>query len=174
MGEARERALPGEKVTMGPTYVIVDEPRRSSLAHLAVRPYFPLLALMLGGAWIGWPWFAINAFALGSATRVKDTVLCTAAVIGSAAMVITLGTLHVLGVLGNGALPYSWLAITVWKLGVGYWLYESQQRTAALREHFGPTLRNGLGVVIVSALVRTALLTKVSGLGIGLLTLVMD
>ena len=53
-------------------YAIADEPEASRLAHLTVRPSMPLLALMLGGAWIAWPWFALNAYAMGSPTRRRE------------------------------------------------------------------------------------------------------
>ncbi len=159
---------------MGPTYTLVDEPRPSAITHLAVRPYFPLLALMLGGGWIGWSWFAVNAVALGGSTRTRELVLCAGAVAGTAALWIGLGLLHATHILGDAASPYSLLAIVVWKLGVGYWLYESQSRTASLREYYGGRLANGIGVVIGGALLRSAVLAKVYALGIGLLTVVME
>src|SRR5580698_601996 len=131
---------------MGPTYTLVDEPRPSAITHLAVRPYFPLLALMLGGGWIGWSWFAVNAVALGGGTRTRELVLCAAAVAGTAALWVGLSMLHAAHVLGDGARPYSMLALVVWKLGIGYVLYESQSRTASLREYYGGRLANGIGV----------------------------
>ena len=87
---------------------------------------------------------------------------------------MVLGLLHATHILGDAASPYSLLAIVVWKLGVGYWLYESQSRTASLREYYGGRLANGIGVVIGGALLRSAVLAKVYALGIGLLTVVME
>jgi len=43
-------------------YRIADEPRPGALSQLAVNPLWPLLAVMLGGTWIAWPWFALNTF----------------------------------------------------------------------------------------------------------------
>ncbi len=66
----KPEAMPGELL-----YRIVDEPVQTRVSRLAVRPLWPWLALALGGAWAGVPWFAVNAFALGSkeALRLEQT-----------------------------------------------------------------------------------------------------
>ena len=62
------------------TYQIADEPIETSLRAYVVRPSAPLMAIMLGGAWLSWPWFAFNAIAMGSPTRRKEIGLCAAGV----------------------------------------------------------------------------------------------
>ena len=54
---------------MSRAYHIADEPAASPLSKYAVSPLWPMLAVMFGGAWLAWPWFAVNAFAIGSASR---------------------------------------------------------------------------------------------------------
>ena len=55
-------------------YEIIDEPRASRASSLAVDPLWPFLATMLGGAWLGWPWFLVNSHALGSSTKGREVV----------------------------------------------------------------------------------------------------
>src|SRR5688500_16070714 len=65
------------------SYRVVDEPHPSGLSQWAVRPLWPLFAQMLAGAWLSWPWFVLNAFALGSATRKREAMYIGAAGLGS-------------------------------------------------------------------------------------------
>ena len=51
------------------SYRIGDEPRPGALARVAVDPMWPLLAVMLGGVWLSWPWFVLNGVVVGSPTR---------------------------------------------------------------------------------------------------------
>ena len=41
-------------------YQIPDEPRPGPLRQLVVAPTWPLLATMLAGCWLAWPWFCFN------------------------------------------------------------------------------------------------------------------
>ena len=68
---------------MTAAYTIPDEPRASPFNHLVVRPNGPLLAAMLCGGWMTWPWFAFNSIAMGSPTRKKELAMCAAAPGGS-------------------------------------------------------------------------------------------
>jgi hypothetical protein len=140
-----------------PTYTLVDARRPSTVSHLAVNPYFPLLALMLGGAWIGWPWFAFNAVALGSYTRAREIVVCAGAAVAVPACAWALVYLYEKGVYGNAAFPYLHLFITAIKLTAGYFVYGWQERAAQLREHYERPLRNGAGAVIVATWVHLKL-----------------
>jgi hypothetical protein len=148
---------------MRPTYSIIDEPRSSAVSHLAVAPLYPLLALMVGGGWIGWPWFAFNAFALGSATRVRENVIAVAALMGS--FLITLATMFYFARHGGSEahVEYALLVAVVWKLGLGYWTSEFQSRAVELRRHFGGVTRNGLVVVVIASLVRPEVLEALRG-----------
>lgn len=137
-------------------YRIVDEPRPTRLEGIAVRPYFPLLAMMLGGVIVGWPWFVLNTYALGSASRRREVALVVVGFLGIAAFVGAL-----LAFLGSGRevsealLPYMPLPLIVWKLAIGYWLFELQERAAELRSHFGAQLRNGAGIVALAFVARS-------------------
>src|SRR4051795_9855112 len=61
-------------------YEIIDEPLPGRLAGIIVNPFYVLLAQMLGGAWLAWPWFLLNSRALGSSTRTRETKLLALAV----------------------------------------------------------------------------------------------
>ena len=54
------------------SYRLPDEPKPGRLERLVTDPIWPLFATMLAGAWLGLPWFAFNAFALGSPTRWRE------------------------------------------------------------------------------------------------------
>ena len=71
-------------------YRIMDEPSPSSVARWAVKPFWPLLATMMAGTWLGAPWFVFNGFALGSPTRRREIVLALVALLGSAALALLL------------------------------------------------------------------------------------
>ena len=42
------------------------------MSKLAVSPLWPMLGVMFGGAWLSWSWFALNSFAIGSASRKRE------------------------------------------------------------------------------------------------------
>jgi hypothetical protein len=128
-------------------YRILDEPRPGALARLAVNPLWPLLAVMFGGTWISWPWFVVNAFAVGSPTRWRETALAAAGFAGTAALFVGLVLLDARGVFGASGLAYAGVGLVVWKLAVSYWLYVLQGRTFALFEYFHGAARNGVLVV---------------------------
>jgi hypothetical protein len=145
-----------------PTYRIVDEPRGSRIEHLATRPYFPLLALVLGGAWVSWPWFAVNAIALGGMTRRREILLAVAGFAGSATIAGAIWALYGASVLGPRGLPYAYLVLTLWKLGVSYWLYELQERAAEIRQHYVGRLAGGAGLVMAALIARGLLAASAS------------
>lgn len=137
---------------MSAAYRIDDEPRPSKLAHLAVKPLWPLLGLMLAGSWLAWPWFALNSMAVGSPTARKELAWLAAAVVGSLlliAAILYLDNQHVL--VDNRQAKYALLTLTLWKLGTGYAIFTLQSRTLELYEYYGGILRNGLIVVLAAA-----------------------
>lgn len=140
------------------TYRIEDEPSPGALAHLAVKPVWPLFGLMFGGSWLAFPWFLFNAFAVGSPTRWREGAAALGALTGNA--VIALGLLAATGAgwLDKGSLPYAGLALVVWKLGLGYLILNWQSRSIALYEVFGGRLKNGLPVALLGGLVGGRLL----------------
>lgn len=145
------------------TYELIDEPRPGGLARLAVKPFWPLLAVMLGGAWISWPWFVLNGFAVGSPTRRRELLWAIAGFAGSFALIVLLGLLAQAGLAGLG-LGYAAISIVVYKLYVTYMLYTLQARSFSLYEYFGGETRNGVFVLIAAAVLRQRLLENLPGL----------
>ncbi len=141
-------------------YHIEDEPLPGPWQRLAVQPFWPLLAMMLAGSWLGLPWFVVNGFAVGSPTRWREAAMAAAGFAGSVALVVLLFVLAGTGVVSSTAVPYAAVGITVWKLVVGYLLFLWQRRSIHLFEHFGGTLANGLPVALVGALLGRRLLAQ--------------
>lgn len=143
-------------------YRIPDEPLPSTWQHLAVRPFWPLLSVMLAGAWMAWPWLAINAKAIGSPTARTEIRLCLLGFLGS-----TVLGLAILGALGAGlihskpVLSLLMLLVVVWRLGITYWVMILQSRTFHLYEHFGGTVRSGLYVLLAGIFVQGYVLKAV-------------
>ncbi|HZI02983.1 MAG TPA: hypothetical protein VEZ71_03115 [Archangium sp.] len=148
---------------MSATYRIQDEPSPGALGHLVVNPVFPLLAFMMGGVWLGVPWFILNGFAMGSTTRRKETVLAVLVVPGTLLLFMLLGTLVQAGVLTKTSAPYAGVGLIVWKLAVGYALYNLQQRSFALHEYYGGVVRNGALVLVASIFMGSRILEGLTG-----------
>ena len=148
----------------GGAYRIEDEPLPSGLSHLAVHPLWPLLAVMLGGAWLAWPWFAVNGFALGSPTRRRELAWVVGGFAGTFVIVAALGLAR-LGGLPEG-LPFelSLVSIAVWKLLVSYRLYTLQGRCFELYTYFGGAVRSGLPLVALGWFGERALFPALPGL----------
>lgn len=130
------------------TYQIADEPVDSSLRDYVVRPDVPLLASMLCGAWLAWPWFAFNAVAMGSPTWRKEITLCAAAFVGTLALAAGVLVLFHYGVLPNGApLRLALLGIVVFKMAVSYHITMVQERTFHVYEYYGGSVREAGRVI---------------------------
>src|SRR5262249_48050424 len=124
------------------TYQIADEPIETSLGAYVVRPSAPLLAIMAGGAWLSWPWFAFNAIAMGSPTRRKEIALCVAAFVGTGALAAIVVALAQAGVIPPGAPErLALLAVTAFKLTMTYYIAAVQERTFHVYEYYGGTVR---------------------------------
>jgi len=136
------------------SYAIVDEPKPGTLAGVAVDPMWPVLATMLGGTWLGFSWFIVNALAIGSASRKKEIALAVGGWAGTAALFGALVWLAVALQLDKAYFPYLRLVLVVWKLLVAYALQFSQIRSFELFTHFGGRGRNGVAVVIAGFAVR--------------------
>ena len=124
------------------TYQIADEPIETSLRAYVVRPSVPLLAIMVGGAWLSWPWFAFNAIAMGSPTRRKEVALCAAAFVGTGLLGALVIALIRAGVIPEGMpLRLAVLAIVTFKLTITYYISMVQERTFHVYEYYGGTVR---------------------------------
>ncbi|MEM9598229.1 MAG: hypothetical protein AAGD06_28455 [Acidobacteriota bacterium] len=131
-------------------YRLLDEPQPGAMAQLVVDPLWPLLAVMFGGAWLSWPWFALNGFAVGSPTRRRELAWAVGGFAGSAALVLALGFLTGRGILAGVGIQYALVGLTVWKLLVSYRLYMLQARSFGLYRYFGGAVRNGLVVIFLA------------------------
>jgi len=140
-------------------YAIPDEPRPGRLGHLVVRPSAPLLALMLCGAWVAWPWYIFNAIALGSPTRRREIALSVGAVAGTAVLGVVVIALVDAGVIeSTTAIRLALLAIATWKIGMAYAISTLQARTFHVYEYYGGRVRNPNLVLIGGFILRGAVI----------------
>ncbi|BBP70451.1 hypothetical protein PHLH6_24550 [Pseudomonas sp. Seg1] len=122
-------------------YRIEDEPRPGGLARFAVSPFWPLLALMMGGLWLGLPWFVLNSVAVGSPTRKREWIWVGVGAVGSVILGLALISLLNNGYLSTQAqIQYALLVLVVWKLSIGYVLYTLQNSTIELYQYYGGVL----------------------------------
>lgn len=135
------------------SYQIMDEPTASGLSRYAVNPLWVLLGSMLGGAWLAWLWFAFNAAAVGSATRVKEWALCVLGFAGSIALTWVLVETYRRGLIGPDSVPYAGTVLLVWKLGMGFWLQVVQTPSYELFAYFRSANRYGVFVALAAMLV---------------------
>lgn len=129
-------------------YQIADEPAPSPLARFAVNPLFPLLAVMLGGVWAAWPWFAFNAIAVGSPTRRAELAWLAGGFAALLVLVFFIAAAVGAGWIDESMVPYTLVGITVAKLAIVYAVYVLQARTIELYEYYGGVLKNGLWVLL--------------------------
>ncbi|WPO00581.1 hypothetical protein [Pseudomonas sp. MUP55] len=143
-------------------YRIEDEPRPGALAKWAVSPLWPLLGLMLGGAWLGLPWFVFNSIAIGSPTRVREWLLAGVALVGSVLIGFVLLQLVGGGYLQTQAqIQYALLVLVVWKLLLGYVLYMQQNATIEIYQYYGGELsRFGLPLALIGGFVLKGMVVK--------------
>ena len=133
-------------------YRIADEPAPTSLARLAVNPLFPFLTVMLGGAGLGYAWFALNSYAVGSPTKQREIFWLVGGLAVTAVLWIATQVALANGWLQTDDLPYALLVLIVAKLAATYAVYVLQSRTIEIYEYYGGVLKNGLPLVIVAML----------------------
>jgi hypothetical protein len=146
---------------MGATYRIADEPIGGRFASLTVNPFWPLLASMLAGTWLALPWYAVNAAAMGSATRRRELAWVVGGLAASAALGATLLWALDAGHVTPRAFRYLLVGVVAWRLVVAYALFSLQQPSFELHRHFGGSARNGALLVVAGAIVRPQLLDRV-------------
>jgi hypothetical protein len=148
---------------MSTVYHIRDEPTGRRSHALIVNPFWGLLALMLGGAWLSALMYATNALLLRGPTWRREITLAALMLLGALLIFTVLEKLA--PSLPQGSLRYLVLAVTLWKLGVAYWLFFLQQNTYALYEYFGGTAAEarrgstGLVLIAVGFLLRSKVIT---------------
>lgn len=124
------------------SYQIADEPHSTSLGDYVVRPTAPLLAAMVAGAWLSWPWFAFNAIAMGSPTKKKELALVAVAFVGTGVLAAIVIALVRSGILPPG-IPtrLAVLGIVTFKLTITYYLSIVQDRTFHVYQYYGGSVR---------------------------------
>ena len=130
------------------SYTIADEPHETSLGAYVVNPSAPLLASMMCGAWMTWPWFAFNAIAMGSPTKKKEIALVIAAFFGTAVLAMIVIALARSGWLPAG-IPtrLAVLGIATFKLAMTYYISTVQERTFHVYQYYGGSVRNAAAIL---------------------------
>ena len=148
---------------MAGLYRIADEPIPGRLAGLTVNPFFPLLAVMVGGFWLAVPWFALNGAAMGSATRRREWLWLAGGLLVTGALGGALLHGLVTDAVPARAVRYAVVALVALRLVVAYAVFTLQQASFELHRHFGGLVRNGVLVLVAAALVRPERLIGRSG-----------
>ena len=133
---------------MRESYKIIDEPAPSAVSRVAVNPVWIFLASLFGGAGMGLLWFALNAFAISSASRKRELSYVAIGLLGTPLIFVILGSMVTEGWLGPDLFPYLRLLVTGFQLLVVYLLHLSQHKSYELFSLFGGVGRNGLLVVL--------------------------
>lgn len=141
-------------------YRIVDEPAPAALEQLIVNPAWPLVASMFAGGWLAYPWFILNAFALGGKRRFADLGIALAGLLVSAASLLLIAWLASRLLLDERSLPYARLVPVGVRLVAFYLLFMRQEQTFGLYTYFGGKPRNALLVVVAASFLRSKLLAS--------------
>lgn len=139
-------------------YRIIDEPKGSPWRAWVVKPFWPWIALTLGGVWVGAPWFIFNSVAMGSPTRKREILaaaLLPVLILGSFLSLYSGAKLIELPEVG---FKYLVLPALVVKMVIGYFLFIVQSRAFQLHEHFGQPARNGAIVAVAAFLLHDRVL----------------
>jgi hypothetical protein len=140
------------------SYQIADEPAPSTLARYAVNPLYPMLAAMLAGVWLAWPWYVFNSFAIGSPTRRTELAWLVGGLVLPAGVGWMLLAAGVSGLLPAWSPPYIGLLVVVMKIIVVYAVFILQSRTIEIYEYYGGKLVNGIWPLLAGFYVGDRLL----------------
>ncbi len=149
--------------TANTVYRILDEPQPGAFARLVVNPFWVILTLMLGGGWIGWPWFVVNALALGSGHKLREIALVLASF--AFAFSFTSGVLYAMfsDLIGVTHARYLMIAVPAAKMAFGFAVFRMQERSFALYEHFGGHDRRAAMVVLLLGIAGRVTLLRSAG-----------
>lgn len=120
------------------SYIIDDEPVPGpALVKYIVDPLYPLLAVMMAGVWLGWPWMLFNARALGSPHWKRQAWLLAIGLAGSTALaLIIIALLDAEIITSRIHIRLALLVVTVWKLGISYKVHSLQSGTFSLYTYY--------------------------------------
>jgi hypothetical protein len=134
-------------------YPIVDDRRPGGLERYCVDPYWVMLALLLGGAWLGWPWFVLNAFALGATSKWREIGLVGASIALSFLLVGVLLYARSARWISSQVFQYLVVVVPALKLGLGFLAFRSQEVSHAAYRYFGgDDQQGGVFVLLVLAI----------------------
>lgn len=123
-----------------------------------MNPVWPLLASMFAGAWLAYPWFVLNAFALGGRRRFADLAIAVGGLLASALCLFAYTVVADRKLLGELTAPYLLLLPVAVRLVSFYWLFMRQEQVFGLYTYFGGKKRNAMLVVVLAAFLRSRLL----------------
>jgi hypothetical protein len=136
-------------------YAIADEPHETPWRHLVVNPSGPLLAEMTCGSWLSIPWFAFNAIAMGSPTKIKEAAMCVAAfAVTAVAALLLIWAIDTDIIVSTTVIRLCVLAIITWKLAIAYWIHTIQSRTFHVYEYYGGAVRSASAVLATGYVLR--------------------
>ena len=137
------------------SYSIIDEPAPGRLRTIAVHPQWPLLASMLCGAWLAWPWFVLNGIALGTPTRRREALTIGAGLLATIALAWGLILLVDRQVIESSiAIRLALLLFFGFKLAVSYAAVLLQARSFATYEYYGGKVRSGVVPIAAGMVLR--------------------
>lgn len=141
------------------TYVIDDEPAKDGpLTKLVVDPVWPLLGVMLGGVWLGWPWLLLNGRALGSPNWTGQARLLAVGLGVTIALAVAIVMLIEADIIRTAThIRLALLAVTVWKLGISYKVHALQAGTFELFRYYGGAPRSGVMPLLLGVYVGRSL-----------------
>lgn len=137
-------------------YKIPDEPVPSAATRLTCDPDVIASAGMMGGNWIAAPWFAFNAYAVGSATQRREMI--TAALMPVVTSLAGMLVVYVVGRLGlpTRALYYAVLLVYALKFVLLYDVQRRQAVSVGIHKYLGRPVLNGWLLVLVGWVARGA------------------
>lgn len=119
-----------------------------------MRPFWPLLGAMMGGAWLGLAWFVFNSIAVGSPHKKAELAW---AVLGLAGAIgLAFGVFWAAGAfqLDKQQVKLAVLVLTLWKITVYYAIYTLQMRSFDIYEYYGGKTKNGMLLVFLAIFLR--------------------
>lgn len=141
-------------------YIIDDEPAQGGpYQKYIVDPMWPLLAVMMAGVWLGWPWMIFNGKALGSPNWRRQAETLAVGFVGTVALALAIVALWDAGIIDTRThVRLALLAVTVWKLAVSYRVHALQSGTFELFKYYGGEAFPGLRILMLGVYVGKAVM----------------
>jgi hypothetical protein len=144
-------------------YKLPDEPEPSALSRFTSDTHWIFTASILGGNWLGAPWFAFNAHAVGSATKRRELVLAALLPITTMSAGLLLEWIIRRFHLPDRTLNYGIVAVFALKAAL---LYEVQRRQAVsvgIHRYLGRKMTSGAVLVAVGYALRSVVIHAAFG-----------